>query len=43
LVGEEEGYEGTAEKQAEVKAEQASRAAVTARSRGRAERSLGRR
>jgi hypothetical protein len=26
LVGEEEGYEGTAEKQAEVQAEQASRA-----------------
>jgi hypothetical protein len=36
LVGEEEGYEGTAEKQAELKAEQASRAAraaATARSR----------
>jgi hypothetical protein len=33
LVGEEEFYEVTAEKQAEVKAEQASRAAATARSR----------
>jgi hypothetical protein len=33
LVGEEEFYEVTAEKQAEVKVEQASRAVATARSR----------